>query len=255
MDVRGISHMENLDTFLEVYGLAAIFGLMLAKSIGVPIPIPADALMLATSARVATGKFALAPAFIALLFALVVGGLMQFGLVQKTGRSILFRYGKYLGMTPPRLESATNRLKKGGIVGISFAILTPGVRSVAVIGSGLAGIPLRQFLPGLLLGSGLFLSLHFFLGYIGGAVLSGLATTITPVVLIIAIILLLAVGLGVWFIIRKRQTPQSTNREVLAQAVGAWHEATCPVCLALGAANRLQIQLNIEHEHLSSQGE
>ena len=69
--------MEDLNTFLDLYGLAAIFGLMLAKSVGVPIPVPADALMLATSARVATGKLALVQAFIALLIALIAGGMAR----------------------------------------------------------------------------------------------------------------------------------------------------------------------------------
>jgi membrane protein DedA with SNARE-associated domain len=241
--------MNDLNSFLELYGLAAIFGIMLAKSIGIPIPIPADALMLATSARVAAGKFALGQAFIALLIALIIGGVIQFELVQKAGRTILYRYGKYLGMTPARLDSAAARLAKGGTTGIGLAILTPGVRSVAVIGSGLAGIPIRRFIPGLALGSSLFLALHFFLGYVGGSILNSISTIIPIPVLVVTIVLLVIIGLGVWIFIRRRQMPDSTTREVVAQAVGSWHEATCPVCLALGAANRLQIHLDIEHDH------
>jgi membrane protein DedA with SNARE-associated domain len=81
--------MNDLENFLDLYGLAAIFGIMLAKSVGVPIPVPADALMLATSARVATGKIALAQAFIALLISLIAGGIVQFGLVRGPGRGVL----------------------------------------------------------------------------------------------------------------------------------------------------------------------
>jgi membrane protein DedA with SNARE-associated domain len=75
------SGMSDLDTFLDLYGLAAIFAIMLVKSAGVPIPIPADALMLATSARAAQGKLVVSQAFIALLIALVIGGVIQFALV------------------------------------------------------------------------------------------------------------------------------------------------------------------------------
>lgn len=241
--------MNDLNSFLDVYGLAAIFGIMLAKSVGVPIPVPADALMLATSARVASGKLVLAQAFVALLIALVVGGIVQFGLVRGPGRGVLYRYGRYLGMTPQRLDSATQRLKQGGAFSIGISILTPGVRSVAVVACGLAGIPLRRFILGLALGSGLFLALHFFLGYVGGSLLNSLGASIPIPVLIGGIIVALIVGLGVWVVIRRRQMPEASNREVLAEAVGAWHEATCPVCLALGAADRLQIHLPIEHLH------
>lgn len=239
----------EIEAFLDAYGLAAIFGILLLKSVGVPIPIPADALMLAASARVASGSIALPTAFIALLVALTIGGVAQFGLVRGPGRGLLTRYGRYLGITPTRLETASSKLRRGGVPSISLAILTPGVRSIAVVACGLAGIPLRLFVIGLFVGSSLFLALHFLLGYIGGSVLATLGSFVPLPVLLLGLIVLLVVGFGVWFIIRKRQIPDATPRELLAEAAGAWHEATCPVCLALGAANRLQIQLPLKHHH------
>ncbi|MBL8156492.1 MAG: VTT domain-containing protein [Anaerolineae bacterium] len=239
----------EIEAFLDAYGLAAIFGVLLLKSVGVPIPIPADALMLAASARVASGSIALPAAFIALLVALTVGGVAQFGLVRGPGRGLLTRYGRYLGITPARLETASSKLRRGGVPSISLAILTPGVRSIAVVACGLAGIPLRLFVAGLFVGSSLFLALHFLLGYIGGSVLNTLSSVVPLPIILIGLIVLLLVGFWVWFIIRKRQLPDATSRELLAEAAGAWHEATCPVCLALGAANRLQIQLPVEHHH------
>ncbi|MBI5669620.1 MAG: VTT domain-containing protein [Chloroflexi bacterium] len=233
--------MDGLNAFLDMYGLTAIFVIMLTKSAGVPLPIPADALMLATSARAAEGKLVLPQAFVALLVALVAGGVIQFLLVRGPGRSILFRYGRYLGLTPERLETASRRLKSGGTIGIGLAILTPGVRSVAVTACGLAGIPLRQFAAGLALGSALFLSLHFFLGYAIGAALTAISQVIPMPLLVGALVALVIAGLGVWYVIRRRQLPHATHAEIVAEAIGAWHEATCPVCLALGAADHLQI--------------
>jgi membrane protein DedA with SNARE-associated domain len=242
--------MNDLETFLDLYGLAAIFGIMLVKSAGVPIPIPADALMLATSARAAQGKLLVSQAFIVLLIALVVGGVIQYALVRGPGRSILNRYGRYVGLTPERIEAASKRLQKGGFVAIGLAILTPGVRSVAVTACGLAGIPLRQFVAGLALGSAFFLSLHFFLGYAIGTFLGTIGQVIPIPVLLVVLIALVIAGLGAWYFIRRRQLPQATSNEIMAEAVGAWHEATCPVCLALGAAERLQIH----HTHVHAEG-
>ena len=48
--------MNSLDLFLVQYGLTAIFMLLLIKTIGVPIPIPADLIILTAAARVAQGK-------------------------------------------------------------------------------------------------------------------------------------------------------------------------------------------------------
>lgn len=242
--------MSDLNAFLDLYGLAAIFAIMLVKSAGVPIPIPADALMLAASARAAQGKLVVPQAFIVLLIALVIGGVVQFALVRGPGRSIFYRYGRYLGLTPDRIEAASRRLQKGGAIGIGIAILTPGVRSVAVTACGLAGIPLRQFVAGLALGSALFLSLHFFLGYAIGALLSTIGQVIPIPVLLGVVIALVIAGLGAWYFIRRRQLPKASSSEIMAEAVGAWHEATCPVCLALGAAERLQIH----HPHVHAEG-
>lgn len=50
---------DSLTTFLELYGLTAIVAVMLFKSIGVPIPIPSDVIMLVAAAGAAQGRFVL----------------------------------------------------------------------------------------------------------------------------------------------------------------------------------------------------
>jgi membrane protein DedA with SNARE-associated domain len=57
MDVEGI---------LTAYGLTAVFVVMLVKSAGVPIPIPSDVILLATTAPAARGKISLGQAFVVL---------------------------------------------------------------------------------------------------------------------------------------------------------------------------------------------
>ncbi|HYX48455.1 MAG TPA: VTT domain-containing protein, partial [Ktedonobacteraceae bacterium] len=164
--------MNSLDLFLIQYGLAAIFIILLIKTIGIPIPIPADLIILTAAARVAQGKLNLWQTFIAIFVALVIGGFIQFLLARGPGRGLLYRVGRYIGLTPTRLDAASARVKKGGALSISIAILVPGIRGAAVVASGLADMPLRIFLPGLAVGSILFLGLHFFLGFLGGSLFS-----------------------------------------------------------------------------------
>src|SRR5437868_4072940 len=141
--------MDGLDAFLEVYGLAAIFAIMLTKAVGVPIPIPGDVIMLAAAARAAEGKLSIWQAFLTILLAVVAGGFVQFALVRGFGRGALYRFGRYLGLTPTRLDAAAGKVERSGPVGIGVAVFTPGVRSATVVACGLAGLPLRVFLPGL----------------------------------------------------------------------------------------------------------
>ncbi len=227
--------MTGFESLLETYGLLAIFAITFVKSIGVPIPIPSDVIMLAAAALAAQGKIVLWQAFIVLWVALVLGGAIQFELAGGPGRRFLARFGPYLGLTATRLDAVGQRVKRGGILTIGVAVLTPGLRAAAVASCGLLAVPRAVFLPGLTLGSAAFLALHFAIGYVGGAVPGQIIAQrlSTPV---LALVALLAAGLVIWVVIRHRQRPRASTVAVLADAVEAWHEATCPVCLVLGTA-------------------
>jgi membrane protein DedA with SNARE-associated domain len=200
----------------------------------VPIPVPADALMVAAAAQVASGAFVLWQAFLALLAALVVGGTLQFVLARGPARGLLYRSGRYLGLTPARLDAAADRVSGAGSLAIAVGVLLPGVRAVTVAGCGLAGVPLRRFLPGLVLGSTLFLAVHFALGYAGWILLGAVLLTV-PTGAALAVGVLAAAGVVGWLAVRLRQRPGASSGDVAAEVVGAWQEATCPVCLLLGA--------------------
>ena len=132
----------NLDLLLVQYGVAAIFVLMFIKSAGMPIPIPADVIILAAAASAAAGKLVLWQAFIAIFLAIVLGGLIQFILARGPGRGVLYRFGRYVGLTAARLDAASVKVKKGGVVTIGLAILVPGIRGVAIVAAGLADVPI-----------------------------------------------------------------------------------------------------------------
>jgi len=173
--------------------------------------------------------------------AVVLGGLIQFVLARGPGRRLLYRFGRYIGLTSARLDAAALKVRKGGVLGISVAILLPSVRAAAIAASGLADVSLSTFLPGLLIGSTLFLSLHFILGYLGGSVLSMLGRVLPLSTAVPLIIVLLVMAYALWVIASRRQ--KAIRSENAAEAVEMLHEGICPVCLALYTANRLRIPM------------
>ena len=236
--------MNSIDLFLVQYGLAAIFIILLTKSMGVPIPVPADVIILVAAARAADGKFVLWQAFLVILFAVILGGLIQFMLVRGPGRNLLYRFGRYIGLTTARLDAASVKIKKGGVFALSVAILVPGVRGAAIAASGLADFRLRTFVPGLVIGSTLFLTLHFLLGYLGGSLFLVTAHLLpSTFVIIVALILLVLVYL-LWVAAVRRQKAARRHDQEIGEEIGAalevWHEGICPVCLALYTANQLR---------------
>jgi membrane protein DedA with SNARE-associated domain len=229
--------MGGLETFLEIYGLAAIFAVLLVKSAGVPIPIPGDVIILASAVRAAEGKLSIWQAFLTILLALVLGSVVQFLVVRGVGRSSLYRFGRYVGLTPARLDALAERLQRRGIMSIGLAVFTPGVRAASVAACGLAGLPLRLFVAGLVLGQTAFLFVHFLVGLLGGALLATITAAVPLPWLIVAVASLLA-GFGAWVLIRRRQHPGESTGELLEESFESWHAATCPICLAIGAQER-----------------
>jgi membrane protein DedA with SNARE-associated domain len=217
--------MDALVAFLDTYGLIAACVVMLVKAMGVPIPIPGDVILLATAARAAEGKIDVWLAFIGLLLALSIGGSVQFVLARGPARRIVYRLGPRLGLTRERLDGAATRVAQGGPLAICLGVLTPGVRSAVVPACGLAGLPVRVFLTGLVLGSAVDIALHFAIGFVGAELLGSILEP-SPVLIVLALV---AAGLMAWFAIARRRR---------VSPVQAWAQATCPVCMAIGYAGQ-----------------
>ena len=196
--------MNGIDMFLVQFGLFAIFVIFFIKAVGVPIPIPGDVIILATAAQAAEGKFVLWQAFLVILLAVILGGLIQFMLVRGPGRNLLYRFGRYIGLTTARLDAAAVKIKKG-TVGLSIAILVPGVRGAAIAASALADVRLSSFVPGLVIGSTLFLTLHFFLGYLGGSLFMITAQLLPSTFVILGVLVLLVLAYLLWEGVVRRQ--------------------------------------------------
>lgn len=224
------------DQFLDTYGLIAVFGIMMLKEIGIPVPIPADLIMLGAAARAANGKFPFAAVFLAILLPMLIGGLVQYSIAKGPGRAAIYRLGNYIGLTKDRLDRAMSAVRKGGAVAVGVGLTTPGVRIAIVPASGLAELPLAAFVPGLIAGSAIFLGWHFAIGYIGGAVLALLNLPL-PVIAGI-LIAVLAIGIMGWSAIRRiarrRGMPAPNN-------LGSFAEAACPVCIGITLLQERQV--------------
>jgi membrane-associated protein len=213
------------DQFLDTYGLIAVFGIMLLKEIGIPVPIPSDLIMLGAAARAAQGRFSFVAVFFAILIPMVVGGLVQFAIARGPARKAIYRIGKYIGLTRERLDRAMETVRKGGVAAVAVGLTTPGVRIAITPAAGMADLKLAAFAPGLLIGSSIFLALHFVIGYAGGIVL---ALINTPAVFVVLLIVALAVlGFVLWRYVHAR------HGATLAETGAAWADAACPACMAI----------------------
>src|SRR5215210_245562 len=134
--------MDDMLKLLDVYGVGLLFVVILLKEIGVPVPVPGDLLMLLAGARAATGKLSLLEVLLAALIAGFIGAFVQYLLARGPGRGFIYRFGKYVGLTPARLDKAADSIRGRGWLAIALGRALPGLRIGAVAACGLAAVPL-----------------------------------------------------------------------------------------------------------------
>jgi membrane protein DedA with SNARE-associated domain len=228
--------------FLAAYGLLAIVVVMLLKEFGVPVPVPSDLIMITAGVQAAAGSYSLLELFIALEAAMLVGGSGQFLVARGAGRQFVYRVGRYVGLTPQRLDRAAALLQRRGALAVFLGLNVPGARAGIIPAAGLAGMAYPVFTGAMLSGSTVFYGWHVALGFVAGpsanALLEQLHLPLGPLMAGLA-----ALGLAGWLLLRWRRGRQlgaGASGAVPAATLQAWSEAACPACLALAALQRLE---------------
>ena len=130
----------------------AAFVLLLPMEAGVPIPVPADLVMLLFGERVADGSFPLWAAVVALEVVAVAGSAALFLFARGPGHALVTRIGPRVGLTSPRLERAVAMIETRGRAALVVGRATPGLRTVTTVAAGASGLSARRALPALVLG-------------------------------------------------------------------------------------------------------
>jgi len=233
--------MENLSaalsSFLATYGLLAIFVVMLLKEAGIPIPVPSGLIMITAGVQAATGAYTLAELIVALLIAIFVGGSIQFFLTRSAGRQAIYRIGRYVGLTPARLDKALALLERRGTLAVFLGLNVPGARAGIIPAAGLARLAYAAFAPSMVGGSGVFYGWHIALGYLVGPSAETLLKSI-PIVPILAGLSLL--GLVGWLLLRWRRKNRAAAEASMLDTLHSWTEAACPACLAITAIQQIR---------------
>ena len=231
MDIFG-QLSDALSAFLAGYGLLAIFGVMLIKELGVPVPIPSDLIMITAGVQAAAGAFGLPELILFLILSMLIGGSIQFLIARKAGREVLYRLGSLVGLTAERLDRAGESLRTRGSLAVFFGLNIPGARAGIIPAAGLAGLSYPSFTLAMVAGSGIFYAWHVALGYIAGptatTLLERLDLPAGPVLLALALL-----GLIGWLYLRSRRKQGAEAERATLDSLHTWTEAACPACLAI----------------------
>jgi membrane protein DedA with SNARE-associated domain len=213
-------------------GAPVALALLLPMEAGIPIPIPADLVMLLIGERAADGSFPLWAAVLALEVIAVIGCAALFLVARGPGHALIQRVGPRVGLTHERLDRATALVERRGTLALAVGRGTPGLRTVTCVAAGSSGMTLRRALLPLVIGSSVFLQLHLLLGYFLGPAARELIEDAKGPAILLALLLLAAAAVY-WFVRRRRRSAQRADG---VQAAQQMTEAACPLCLALNWA-------------------
>jgi len=204
-------------------GIGTVAGIVLLVPMeaGVPVPVPADLVMLAVGARVGAGDIPLWAAVLAFEAVAVIGTIVLFTAARGPGHALVRRFGPRLGLTAARQARAVGLIERRGWPALALGRATPGLRTLTVVAAGGSGLSPRRALPALVAGSSAFLQLHLFLGYYLGSAAQHVLRAATGPALGVAGVLVLA-AIAFWLVRRGRRA-----------GAASLAEAACPACLAL----------------------
>src|SRR5579864_1221635 len=163
-------------SFLDRHGLLAAFVFLLIEEAGVPVPVPGDVLMLilGVHARRDSTVFPLfnadfVNAVMATWLGTMIGSSFLYFVSRRAGRGLVYRYGRFIRLTPERLDAAEQWLKKHGSRAVFLGRLVPGLRIVTAVACGVFEVPFRAFFPAMSVGALLYILVYTLLGYYLGA--------------------------------------------------------------------------------------
>jgi membrane protein DedA with SNARE-associated domain len=134
---------NSLTDIVSDMGFGGIFVLMLLES--ACIPIPAETTMLFAGFGVATGRFSLLEITVAGVLGNLVGSWIAYGVGYYGRRELIERHGRWLHITPARLERADRWFERYGARTVLISRVVPGVRSFISLPAGAARMPFIRF--------------------------------------------------------------------------------------------------------------
>lgn len=155
---------DELLRFVEQFGYLALFVIVLIEESGIPMPIPGDGLMIFAGYSASTGRLSFPLAYLVIELATLIGASLLRWLGQRGGHYLLLKYGRWLHLDAERIKRAERWFARHGTRAIVLGRLVPGLRIATSFMAGTFEVPYRAFLPGVALGSSIYILFFMALG-------------------------------------------------------------------------------------------
>ncbi|MFF2141650.1 DedA family protein, partial [Kitasatospora sp. NPDC058190] len=159
--------LADLAPLLDHYGYLAVALLVLLDNCG--IPVPGQTILVLASVYAGSGHLDFAAVLLIAAGAATVGNGLGYLIGHTGGRAFVHRWGRYVLLTPARMERADGFFARHGGKVVAVARFVDGLRQYNGIIAGTTEMPWRRFAVFNLLGAVLWTAVWGTFGYVAGA--------------------------------------------------------------------------------------
>ena len=141
-------------------------GIIVLMAMGsTPLPVPAEVVLPPAAFLAAQGKLNMAGVILAGTFGAYLGAAFMYWISRWIGRPLILRFGRFILLTPIKLEHAEHWLNRYEAGGVFFARVLPVVRHLISIPAGIVRMNFPVFSLVTILGSAISCSILAYLGH------------------------------------------------------------------------------------------
>lgn len=169
--------LHALEPTLNHYGYLAVIALVLVEDFGVPVP--GETTLILAAVYAGAGRLNIVLVGVLGFFAAVLGDNIGFAIGHFGGRRLVERWGRYVLLTPERLDKATGFFERHGGKVVVVARFIEGLRQANGIIAGITGMHWARFLAFNALGAALWVGVWTSIGYLSGSHINSIYDTAT----------------------------------------------------------------------------
>jgi membrane protein DedA with SNARE-associated domain len=161
-------NIETVLHYIEVYGYLVITLSLFFGIVG--IPAPEESLLFLIGVLIVHHKLSFGPAVLCAILGAFFGMLTAYVCGKYIGYPFIKKYGKYIGITDERWESAKNKYTKNARKTILLGFYMPGIRQISPYFAGITKVSFWEFFFFSMLGTLLWTVPFMVAGYFAGKV-------------------------------------------------------------------------------------
>jgi len=204
--------MESLSQWISQYGYTGLFVLLVLGIVG--LPVPDETLLVFSGYLISKGQWHPVLAFGSAFAGSVCGISVSYVLGRTLGHAAVERYGRFIHLTPAKIERVHQWFKRFGNWLLSVGYFIPGVRHFTALVAGMSGLEFRIFAPFAYFGAAVWVAFFLSLGYWFGENWKSIIVVTHRYT--VPVILLFCVALAILWLLRSRANRRAKARASLA---------------------------------------